>query len=121
ASVAMTPTSPIPQVQRMAALAFLKCVGKAVLKAAVKALPFGDSVVEIANDAYEEWGKQTDVQIRLREGQALAQAVALADSGSTTSRPRWVAEHAHGLAAQESVAHPFRGHVEAVGVEVADQ
>src|SRR4051812_47972041 len=65
----------LPQVQHMASSwLLLKCVGKAVLKAVIKAIPLGEAVVEIASDAYESWGKESDEQQRRGEVQALAQA-----------------------------------------------
>jgi serine/threonine protein kinase len=53
-------------------IGFLKCVGWAVLKAAIKAIPFGEFVVEIATEAYQEWSKQTDEPERRVEIEALA-------------------------------------------------
>ncbi|HYT94236.1 MAG TPA: Ig-like domain repeat protein, partial [Gemmataceae bacterium] len=52
----------------------LKYIGKAVVKAAIKAIPLGEAVVEIASDAYEGWSKEADEQQRRAELQALAQA-----------------------------------------------
>jgi serine/threonine protein kinase len=57
-------------------LFFLKCVGKAVLKAAVKAIPFGEVVLEVATGVCDEWNKQRNEAQRRAELQWLAQATA---------------------------------------------
>jgi serine/threonine protein kinase len=54
--------------------AILRCVGKAVIKAAIKAIPLGDAVAGIASDAYEAWSKESDEQQRRAEIETLAQA-----------------------------------------------
>src|SRR5262249_33253496 len=54
--------------------ALLKCVGKAVLKAALKAIPLGEAVADIASDAYEAWSKDSDEQQRRADVETLAQA-----------------------------------------------
>lgn len=53
-------------------LFFLKCVGKAALKAVAKAVPFGDVALDIAREVNDAWEKQH----RLDDIQALVQASA---------------------------------------------
>lgn len=49
----------------------LKCLGQAVLKAGVKAIPFGEVII----DAYNAWSKEKDDEAKRRaEVQDLAQA-----------------------------------------------
>ena len=61
----------------MAVLAFLKCVGVAVLKAipraAIKAIPLGETVMEIAADTYAALEKERDEVKRRAEVEAVAQ------------------------------------------------
>jgi tetratricopeptide (TPR) repeat protein len=57
-------------------LVILRCIGKAVLKAAVKVVPFGEVVLELATDAYGAWSQERDEAQRRAELQALAQATA---------------------------------------------
>src|SRR5438067_6004594 len=50
---------PFPRPPMPSFFALLKCVGKAVLKAGVNAIPLGGFVAEVAGEAYQEWGKET--------------------------------------------------------------
>jgi formylglycine-generating enzyme required for sulfatase activity len=52
----------------------LVCLGKAALKAALKAVPFGEAVVDFASDAYAAWSQETDEAKRRTEVETLAQA-----------------------------------------------
>ncbi len=54
----------------------LKCIGVAVLKAAVRAIPFGEAISDLAHDVYTEWSKEKKADERRAELQAVAQAAA---------------------------------------------
>ena len=66
-----------------APIVLLKCIGKAVLKAAIKAVPLGDAVLELAIDAYGAWSKETDEESRRAEVQS-----ARPGRNQRSSRPR---------------------------------
>jgi TPR repeat protein len=57
-------------------LALLRCIGVAVLKAVIRAIPLGEAVADLAHDVYTEWSKERRADDRRTELQEVAQAAA---------------------------------------------